>query len=224
MLVRLDPEGRALTLTQETRPFISVRTSPEWATPRPLDRNGRRRGLDLRDRTGHPDTPGAGCHRQVWSPDGQWIVFANTPGRVLVRVRADGTGGRENSSVRGRGVRSPLRCRPTGDYRLQCRQPRGPARTSGRSPSRRGSRASCWRPAFNESAGTFSPDGRLLAYVSDEEGHNEVFVRPFPGAGGEAPGLGGWRNEPGLGSAGRADLLSAGNRDHGRVSRHGAEP
>ena len=36
---------------------------------------------------------------------------------------------------------------------------------------------------FNESAATFSPDGRLLAYVSDEAGHNEVFVQPFPGPG-----------------------------------------
>ena len=29
----------------------------------------------------------------------------------------------------------------------------------------------------------FSPDGRLLAYVSDETGHNEVYVQPFPGPG-----------------------------------------
>jgi Tol biopolymer transport system component len=25
-----------------------------------------------------------------------------------------------------------------------------------------------------------SPDGRWLAYVSDESGQNEVYVRPFP--------------------------------------------
>ena len=36
---------------------------------------------------------------------------------------------------------------------------------------------------FNESAAIFSPDGRLLAYVSDETGHNEVYVQPFPGPG-----------------------------------------
>jgi serine/threonine-protein kinase len=29
----------------------------------------------------------------------------------------------------------------------------------------------------------FSPDGRTLAYVSDESGQRQVFVRPFPEAG-----------------------------------------
>ncbi len=33
---------------------------------------------------------------------------------------------------------------------------------------------------FNERAGRFSPDGRWLAYVSDESGRDEVYVRPYP--------------------------------------------
>jgi Tol biopolymer transport system component len=33
---------------------------------------------------------------------------------------------------------------------------------------------------FNEPAGEPSPDGRWMAYVSDESGRNEVYVRPFP--------------------------------------------
>jgi eukaryotic-like serine/threonine-protein kinase len=36
---------------------------------------------------------------------------------------------------------------------------------------------------FLESAATFSPDGRWLAYVSNESGRNEIYVRPFPGPG-----------------------------------------
>ena len=39
------------------------------------------------------------------------------------------------------------------------------------------------RTEFNESAAMFSPDGRWLAYQSDESGRNEVYVRPFPGPG-----------------------------------------
>jgi serine/threonine-protein kinase len=35
---------------------------------------------------------------------------------------------------------------------------------------------------FNERAMRFSPDGRWLAYTSDESGRNEVYVRPFPKA------------------------------------------
>ena len=33
----------------------------------------------------------------------------------------------------------------------------------------------------NESHATFSPDGRWLAYVSDQSGRFEVYVRPYPG-------------------------------------------
>ena len=36
---------------------------------------------------------------------------------------------------------------------------------------------------FNEQQGRFSPDGRFIAYVSDESGRNEVYVRPYPGPG-----------------------------------------
>jgi Tol biopolymer transport system component len=37
--------------------------------------------------------------------------------------------------------------------------------------------------AFNEAAPNFSPDGRWLAYVSNESDSNQIFVRPFPGPG-----------------------------------------
>ena len=63
-----------------------------------------------------------------------------------------------------------------------------------------GDEASGWKPGkptvfvnsptqtFNSPTQTwpsmFSPDGRWLAYVSDESGRTEVYVRPFPGPGG----------------------------------------
>ena len=37
--------------------------------------------------------------------------------------------------------------------------------------------------AFRESHPVFSPDGRWLAYVSDESGESEVYVTPYPGPG-----------------------------------------
>jgi Tol biopolymer transport system component len=36
---------------------------------------------------------------------------------------------------------------------------------------------------FDERSPRFSPDGKWLAYVSDESGRNEVYVQPFPGPG-----------------------------------------
>jgi len=38
---------------------------------------------------------------------------------------------------------------------------------------------------FDESAAKFSPDGRWLAYCSNESGRNELYVAPFPGPGGK---------------------------------------
>ena len=38
---------------------------------------------------------------------------------------------------------------------------------------------------FNERAGAFSPDGHWVAYQSDESGRYEIYVRPFPGPGGQ---------------------------------------
>jgi hypothetical protein len=41
--------------------------------------------------------------------------------------------------------------------------------------------------AFSESAATFSPDGRWIAYTSDESGRQEVMIAAFPGPGPRRP-------------------------------------
>jgi serine/threonine-protein kinase len=38
---------------------------------------------------------------------------------------------------------------------------------------------------FNEWNPVFSPDGKWIAYISDESGQYEVYVRPYPGPGGK---------------------------------------
>ena len=43
------------------------------------------------------------------------------------------------------------------------------------------------KSAFNASGGQFSPDGKWVAYQSDESGRNEIYVRPFPGPGEQMP-------------------------------------
>jgi serine/threonine protein kinase len=40
---------------------------------------------------------------------------------------------------------------------------------------------------FNDRLGQFSPDGRWIAYQSDRTGRSEIYVRPFPGPGGDSP-------------------------------------
>jgi len=57
-----------------------------------------------------------------------------------------------------------------------------------------GDEASGWKPGkptvflstpFVEASPEFSPDGRWIAYTSNESGRFEVYVRPFPGPGGK---------------------------------------
>jgi eukaryotic-like serine/threonine-protein kinase len=38
---------------------------------------------------------------------------------------------------------------------------------------------------FGETMGRFSPDGKWIAYVSDESGASQVYVQPFPPSGGK---------------------------------------
>jgi eukaryotic-like serine/threonine-protein kinase len=53
------------------------------------------------------------------------------------------------------------------------------------------------RTPFNEGAARLSPDGRWLAYYSDESGGTEVYVQPYPGPGGK------WRISSGGGESAR---------------------
>jgi hypothetical protein len=41
------------------------------------------------------------------------------------------------------------------------------------------------RTQFNETYGQFSPDGKWIAYESDESGQYEIYAAPFPGPGGK---------------------------------------
>jgi dipeptidyl aminopeptidase/acylaminoacyl peptidase len=41
------------------------------------------------------------------------------------------------------------------------------------------------RTPFNEADPRFSPDGRWIAYMSDESGRSEIYAQPYPGPGGK---------------------------------------
>jgi eukaryotic-like serine/threonine-protein kinase len=58
--------------------------------------------------------------------------------------------------------------------------------------------------ASSETMGRFSPDGRWIAYVSNESGKEEVYVLPFPGPGGK------WQIST---AGGRAPLWTRGGRE-----------
>ncbi len=122
----------------------------------------------------------------TWTPDGKRIAYySNMEGPVnLYWQLADGSGGPERLTTSDY-FQNPNSWSPDGQLlayhevnpttqrdiwvlRLKDRKAEPFVRT----------------PA-DESAPRFSPDGRWLAYVSNESGHFEVYVQPYPGPGGK---------------------------------------
>jgi Tol biopolymer transport system component len=118
----------------------------------------------------------------VWSPDGGWIAYTAL-GRTLTR-RATSGAGHEEVLISDGPARTPCDWSPDGRTLLfeQYSEANG---------------ADLWtldvdpphaaRPVLqgrgNQTHASFSPDGRLFAYTSDEAGQPQVFVETFPPSG-----------------------------------------
>jgi Tol biopolymer transport system component len=108
----------------------------------------------------------------VWSPDSRRVAFARS-GKILVK-NIDGS---TDESVLADVLGIPNSWSADGKYLLYSRLGKlflWPL-TGGTSISV-GSRTGSIRE------GRFSPDGRYIAYVSDEEGRDEVYIQPLPPA------------------------------------------
>jgi serine/threonine-protein kinase len=130
----------------------------------------------------------------VWSPDGSRIAFASDRGKYgvsnLYWQRADGAGEAERlTESEYRQV--PGSWHPSGKF-LAFHEIRPPNTTDLMVlPMEEGASGKPGKPAvflstaFAELFPAFSPDGRWLAYQSNESGRPEVYVVPFPGPGGK---------------------------------------
>ncbi len=127
----------------------------------------------------------------IWSPSGKEIAFRSDRGEgydnIYIRP-ADGTG-EPTLLVDNPLDESPNDWSPDGKYLLY--------RVNDEETGwdlwylKRKEDGSGFEPvpflqtSFRETAAKFSPDGRFVAYVSDESGRKEVYVRPFPGGDGK---------------------------------------
>jgi len=120
----------------------------------------------------------------IWfPPDGSRIVFASTRAGAANLYQKLSGGGNDELLFESDDAKLPNDWSPDGRYILfQGRSqqnwalwvlPIGEARKP----------AVFLQTAFAESYGRFSPDGRWIAYVSNESGKKEVYVRSFPASG-----------------------------------------
>lgn len=118
----------------------------------------------------------------IWTSDGKRIIYRSTRnGRLnLFRRAADGSGEVERLTV-SEDNQSPVAASPDGGTVVF-------TTTSGGdlwilpSAGDRQPRPFFTSP-FTESNGAFSPDGRWLAYTSNESGRLEIYAQPFPSGG-----------------------------------------
>lgn len=128
----------------------------------------------------------------VWAPDGKMIFFqSNRAGRYdIYRKPADSSHAEEFIYADSR-LKTPHSLTPDGKYLAYSASEQKTGSDIWILPDPLTVTAETARPysfihsEFNESGAQFSPDGKWLAYGSDESGKDEVYVVPFPGPGGK---------------------------------------
>ena len=121
-------------------------------------------------------------HYPIWTPDGQRITYlgqrTRESARMIVSRPANGSGAEEAVSA------TPSKYSPSVPLAWSSRGVLAFADQGSIWVMPHASEPQAFAPSpFDETAPAFSPDGRWLAYVSDESGRYDVYVRPFPGPG-----------------------------------------
>ena len=193
-LVWMDQSGRVTVVDSTDEPFrlIAFAGNHGWA----LSPDGTQLAIGIATASGDdiwwkrlPRGPlsrvsyDAGAeYRPRWMPDGQSIVFNSArsePG--FYSRRADGSG---TDSLLVEGVYDEGAVSPNGQWYL-FRGGATSAAAGGRDilAMRVGVDSApvpLLATPYDEEAFALSPDGRFMAYQSDETGRNEIFIRPFP--------------------------------------------
>jgi Tol biopolymer transport system component len=186
-LVWVDRKGQEHALPAPVRPYWNPRLSPNDNEERVAvalgDSERQIWVYDLARDTLAPLTLQGSYNNMVaWTPDGKRIAFeSNKDGPLnLFSQLADGSGGPARLTT-SQFTQLPSSWSPDGLLAFIEINP-----TTGVDIWVLGSNHEA-RPFLsersNESAPQFSPDGRWLAYISDESGRNEIYVQPYPGPG-----------------------------------------
>ncbi len=122
----------------------------------------------------------------AWSPDGRRIVFSSDQGnQPQVHVKSASGTGAEEVLIDRRGY--SLDWSRDGRYLLILVGGDASLKDIAVYDFERRSSSPLLNSAFNESGAAFSPNGKWIAYVSDESASRQIYVRSFPDAGVKVP-------------------------------------
>ncbi len=122
----------------------------------------------------------------VWSPDGKQVAFSSDrEGGVSQIYRKDASGaGQEERLTEGPNQKYLLDWTKDGKYLLYREVNPGTGRDLMALPLEGDKKPiPVVKTQFEESTGAVSPDGRWIAYASNDSGRTELYVQAFPGAG-----------------------------------------
>jgi len=193
----LDAAGKTTALVQQPGAYNTPRLSPDGRRLAYTAKGGK--GGDVWVYDLERDTPtqltftAPGMHELAWAPDSKHLVFGD--GSALWWIRADGSGQPQRllekmenprpfsfSPAVQNQARLVFSANATGlpdiwTLPLELSDPEHPK------PGK--AEPFLVDPKLVQVDPAFSPDGKFLAYDSNESGSDEVFVRPFPGPGGK---------------------------------------
>jgi serine/threonine-protein kinase len=182
-LVWVDRVGAVRPITEDRRPYLSPRLSPD----------GQRLAVTIEDHIWVYDMVRDALSRvtfgpnqeyfPIWTPDGSHLTYGSGDPFNIFWQPVDGSGEAERLTT-SENTQLPTswspdgkilvysELMPTGQYDIGLVTLEGQRKTH-----------TFLQTPFNEAGGVFSLDGRFLAYTSNESGRFEIYVRPFPGPG-----------------------------------------
>jgi serine/threonine-protein kinase len=186
-LVQVDRDGSVESLLLPTEAYGTFRLSPDGSQLAAEIQDGShdiwifdllspsRRRMTFDGDNGFP----------LWSPDGRWVAYVSNRSEQwnLYRRRADGSGNAERLT-RSSERQVPFSWSPDGKWLAFTKYSRKGRGDIWLLPLTPGATPEPFRESpFHESVPVFSPDGRSIAYVSDESGQPEIYVEGWPRSG-----------------------------------------
>jgi Tol biopolymer transport system component/tRNA A-37 threonylcarbamoyl transferase component Bud32 len=177
-----DRTGRPLGSLDDTAPLHEVAISPDGQSlATAIDRHlwvfDTERGVRHRVTFGDKRSIGP-----IWMPDGKTLLYRSRGEKSMdiYKKAADGSGDPVLVLANDRDD-APTHVHPDGDVLLFRNVGTDGSFTLFTLPLTQGGEPSLWLDGpYNVEEGRFSPDGRWVAYRSDETGTDEIFVTSFP--------------------------------------------